>query len=477
MNPRVNFYVGAVLLAAAVLSFVNAPTDLATRGVHYLGWIVICAFSEWLWVSTLSGEGKITMADTAGLASVMLWGMAPAMVIAMTSTAIADSLLHRKPAIRVAFNVGQIAITTWATAATFTLLGGPAAGFVAEPPASATGINSLRLLLPVCGAFVAYLLANRIQVAGAVALANERSYLRVLHEDYFYGERLLQDLAAFLLSPLMVISYQSVGYPGVMLFFAPLWLLNESAKRYIALQQAQDQMIHTERMAAKGELAAGIGHELRNLLATINGRAQFVMSKIDKSDLDGARRDAQLILEQGQRMEQLSRNLMEFSSSEIKLERIDVNGLLQRTSEFVKSQKSKFENVEWEFDLASPSPELRADPGQLQQVLLNLFMNAADAMRDRVGANGSSRKLIVVSTRRDERTGDVRIVVQDTGSGIPDSNLTRIFEPHFTTKKDGNGFGLATCYRIISKHRGKITAESPPGQGARFTITLPVGWN
>jgi signal transduction histidine kinase len=157
------------------------------------------------------------------------------------------------------------------------------------------------------------------------------------------------------------------------------------------------------------------------------------------------------------------------------VERVDLNSLVQRSIEFVRTQ-NRFDGVEWDLRLAEQVPALRGDPGQLQQVLLNLFVNAADAMKDRP----SVRKVIGVTSSTDDRGRLVRIVVTDTGSGIAASNLTRIFEPHFTTKPEGHGFGLSTSYRIIMNHGGRIAAESPPGQGACFTITLPVngsgGW-
>jgi two-component system sensor histidine kinase HydH len=113
---------------------------------------------------------------------------------------------------------------------------------------------------------------------------------------------------------------------------------------------------------------------------------------------------------------------------------------------------------------------VRADPAQLQQVLLNLFVNAADAM----GENGNSHKRISVSSEVDERHRSVRMVVTDTGPGIPAKNLLKVFEPSFTTKKDGHGFGLSTSYRIVANHGGTIAAETVPGAGARFTIVLPI---
>jgi signal transduction histidine kinase len=150
---------------------------------------------------------------------------------------------------------------------------------------------------------------------------------------------------------------------------------------------------------------------------------------------------------------------------------------VNRSIEFVRAQ-NRYDAIEWELNLCEPAPELRADPGQLQQVLLNLFMNAADAMN----ADGNGRrKVIGVSSESDTRARELRLVVTDTGPGIPASNLARIFEPHFTTKPHGHGFGLSTSYRIITNHGGRVVAESPPGSGARFTVTLPQhgpgSWN
>jgi two-component system NtrC family sensor kinase len=122
-------------------------------------------------------------------------------------------------------------------------------------------------------------------------------------------------------------------------------------------------------------------------------------------------------------------------------------------------------------------PELRADPGQLQQVLLNLFINAADAMAEAE----MPRRVITVSQEYDERARHVNVRVADSGPGIPTSILSKVFEPHFTTKAEGHGFGLSTSYRIVTNHGGQISVDSGPGQGACFTVTLPLegpgGWN
>ena len=334
---------------------------------------------------------------------------------------------------------------------------------------------ALRLVPAILGLFAGFLLVNRALVAVAVAWSTDRPYLRVLREDWFYAERLLEDGAAFLLAPLMVISYRAIGYVGVALFYAPLFMIYESGRRYVELQKAQRQIVHTERLAAKGEMAAEIGHELRTQLAAISGHAQMLLKDAERKVYEHVERRGRIIIEQSRRMEVMAKGLMDFSRAELNVERVDLNALVQRSIEFVRTQ-NRFDGVEWDLRLAEQVPALRGDPGQLQQVLLNLFVNAADAMKDKP----SARKVIGVTSSVDDRGRLVRIVVTDTGSGIAASNLTRVFEPHFTTKPEGHGFGLSTSYRIITSHGGRITAESPPGQGACFTVTLPVngsgGW-
>jgi signal transduction histidine kinase len=234
-------------------------------------------------------------------------------------------------------------------------------------------------------------------------------------------------------------------------------------------------MIHSARMAAKGEMAAEIGHELRNQLVAISGRAQMLLKDAERKVYENSERHAQIILEQSRRMESLSKGLMEFSHAQLQVERVDLNALIQRSIELVRSQ-NRFDGVEWNVRLGIDLPELRADPGQLQQVLLNLLLNAADAMREK----GIGRKRLGVTSDWDEPARMVRLTVSDTGTGIAASNLARIFEPHFTTKPQGHGFGLSTSYRIIVNHGGRITVDSPVGEGATFTVTLPLhgpgGW-
>jgi signal transduction histidine kinase len=470
MSARLRLYLIATGLGAAAAMAFNIPADLPHMAIHYAVWAVLCVLSETMWLSTLSGAGTWSMSSTAILATVVLYGFGPSIWIAALSTPVAELVVQRKPWIRALFNSAQIAITLWAASGVFVLLGGPPHGLTAAAGLPSGVALALRLAPPVIALFAVFLLVNRTLTAVAVAWSSERRYWRVLREDWFYAERLLEDAAAFFLSPLMVISYQAIGYTGVALFYAPIRMIYESEKRYLALRRAQDQIIHSERLAAKGEMAAEIGHELRNQLAAISGRAQLILKEGGSAAPSGPQRHAEIILEQARRMERLSKGLMDFSQAELSIERVDVNALIQRTIEFVRTQ-NRFDGIEWEVRLAEHLPELRADPGQLQQVLLNLFLNAADAIVEK-GVVG--RRAISVSSEVDERARKARLTVRDTGTGIAASNLARIFEPHFTTKREGHGFGLSTSYRIITNHGGSIEVTSPPGQGAVFTVQLPI---
>jgi signal transduction histidine kinase len=469
VSTRLRVYVVVVAVAAAAALWLSPPGNLEQHWPHYLAWAVITVLSETMWLATISGGGTVSMASTANLTTVALWGQAPAMWIGAASTLFAVMFVQRKPPVRAIFNASQTTLTLWAAAWVFDKLGGTPTGLATGGLSGGNEWLALKLAPAFIGLFVVYLLVNRLLVGVAVAWSTDRPYFRTLREDWFYAERLLEDAAAFLLSPLMVISFGAIRYVGVVLFYVPLQMLHESGRRHIELRSAQQQLIHTERMAAKGEMAAEIGHELRNQLVAISGRAQMLMRDAEREKFDDVSRHAQIILEQSRRMEGLSKGLMEFSRAELSLEKLDVNAMIQKSVEFVRTQ-NRFDGVEWDLRLAHPSPTLAADPGQLQQVLLNLFLNAADAMNEK----GVGPKVIGISSSWDDRARLVRIVVTDTGTGIAASNLSRIFEPHFTTKPTGHGFGLSTSYRIVENHKGKIVAESPPGSGACFTITLPM---
>ena len=468
MRRRLKAYVAATVVAAIAVLALGWPHAFARDWGHYVAWVVICLVSETMWSNTISGGATWSLSATAGLSSAVLWGAGAGLWISAFSTLIADLFVLRKPLVRVMFNAAQIAVATAVGALIFQALGGRVALPVGAGGGMLDRAHATSLMLPFLGLVLGYFVVNRAMVALAVAWSAGRGFRQVLMEDWLYMARIEVDAASFLLTPLMVISFTTVGYPGVLLFYAPLFMLFQSDRRYIELKKAEEVNLRNARFAAKGELAAGIGHELNNQLVAISARAQMLLKDAEKQTFDNAPRHAQIIFDQSKRMGVLAKGLMDYTRSKVNVEPMDLNGMLTSTIDFVKSDK-RFRGVEWEVQLDPELPQIRADAGQIQGVFINLFVNAADAM----GAQ-ESRRSISVRTRLDPRTRSTEIEVQDTGPGIKREHLARMFEFMFTTKPDGHGFGLSTSHRTIENHGGRITVDCEPGQGARFHIALPL---
>ena len=471
MSRRLVLYVGSVVAVAIVL-LALFPLDWKTPLlIHFLGWVLITVVAESLWLPTITGEGTDSMASAANFATVVLWGVAPSLWIVALSTALSDLVIRRRPAIRVLFNSAAMVIVMAAAGTAFTLLGGPATGIapmldVGKPEVA----RMIGLLVPLLGLGVVYRALNIVLVSVAAGWGADRPVLRVAREDFLYAEQIISDLALLFISPLMVVSYAMLSYPGIILIYVPLLVIRDSHRRYVELKKAQDQLVHTERMAAKGEMAAEIGHEISNYLAAISARAQMLTMELGKAEPDKIARHARIIMEQASNMAILTKGLMDFSHKEMKVVRVDVNDLVRRTVDFVRPQ-NKFDQVDFALDLGEGLPAITADPGQLQQVFINLFQNAAEAMIEK----GTQEKRITVQTGWQEAGETVLLRVSDNGPGMSRAILEKVFEPTFTTKPTGHGFGLSTCYRIAAAHRGRIWAESEVGRGATFALVLPVG--
>ncbi|PYT09913.1 MAG: hypothetical protein DMF49_00710 [Acidobacteria bacterium] len=237
------------------------------------------------------------------------------------------------------------------------------------------------------------------------------------------------------------------------------------ASRTAELERAQETLVHSEKMSALGQLIAGVAHELNNPLTVVLGYVGLILEQTKDPDL---RRKLELMSGEAERSRKLVRNLLAFARKQ-KPERaeIQVNEVVATTVGLREYPSG--EDISLETDLEGDLPPILGDFHQLQQVLLNLLVNAEQAIKD-------SRKgrRIKVSTRL--REGKIQIAVEDDGPGIRAANRGRIFEPFFTTKEvgRGTGLGLSICYGIIAEHAGAIEVDSEEGRFTRFTITLPV---
>jgi PAS domain S-box-containing protein len=229
----------------------------------------------------------------------------------------------------------------------------------------------------------------------------------------------------------------------------------------------EQYLIMSEKMIAKGEMAASIGHELNNYLATISSNAQLLSINITNQQYEKIPPKVEAMVSNIDKMKRFTAGLMDFSNLETRKVICDIPRLVDDVVFFIKPQQ-KFKGIKIELDLAQDLPKAEIDVGQIHQVLLNLLMNAADSIRDSETPNGR----IVISCR--SKAECLEIMVSDNGPGINDDVLPRIFEPYITTKKTGHGLGLSTSYRIIGNHKGRLIGQNNPDGGAVFTIELPL---
>ena len=233
------------------------------------------------------------------------------------------------------------------------------------------------------------------------------------------------------------------------------------------IRHMEQHLVDSERLSRMGEMAGEIGHELNNYLMAIGGRAELIPIALDQGQYEKVRSSAGIIVEQVADMRKLTDGLLESARKETSPQDVDLNEIVTDTVEFVRPQ-NRFDDIQFDVHLTDGPLITFADPQQIRQVILNLLSNGSDSIRDKQSSGGT---LLVETFRNDSEVG---FRVGDDGLGIEESTRARIFEPHFTTKDTGHGFGLAVCHRVITNHRGRISVSSTPGQGAVFTIGLPL---
>jgi len=228
------------------------------------------------------------------------------------------------------------------------------------------------------------------------------------------------------------------------------------------------QLLQAEKMAALGTTISGVAHELNNPLATILTWSE----RLTERDLDAStRRGIETILREAERAARIVRNLLTFARKRHTTRTmVDINQVVRETLA-LRAYEQRVTNVSVIDALASGIPQVFADPHQIQQVLLNLVINAEQAM---LASNG--RGALMVRTWQDAEHDSIVLEVNDDGPGVPEDVRTKIFDPFFTTKEvgKGTGLGLTVAYAIVEEHGGRMWLVSEPGAGASFYVELPV---
>ncbi len=254
--------------------------------------------------------------------------------------------------------------------------------------------------------------------------------------------------------------------------------ITEQKRAEEALRRNEEHVRQMQKMEAVGRLAGGVAHDFNNLLTVITGRSQLLLRRLREAD--PVRRDLALIQKTAERATALTRQLLAFSRKQVLQPRVvSVEAVVSGLAPML--QRLLGEDIELDIAAPAAASPVKVDPGQLEQVIVNLAVNARDAM-----PRGGRLAIEIAAVELDERRAShlgaleagphVMLVVSDSGIGIDPDTLPRIFEPFFTTKGPGHGtgLGLATVYGIVQQHQGAIAVESVREQGTTFRVYLPM---
>jgi len=329
------------------------------------------------------------------------------------------------------------------------------------------GVSSsfyLILLLPVISGATAFGLLGTA-ITSLVACGVYLSFLFFLNANQFIPEDQQLELV------LRVIFLPVVGYLTYELARANLLeahkaqaAVEDLAQANRSLQEAEAQVRRTDRLAALGHLTAGLAHELRNPLGTMKTSAELLSRKVSGEN-EVAREMARYIAEEVDRTNSLITRFLDFARPQhLKLESTDLPSLLDAAiARFEKDQNGASSKITISRNYSPDVPSVMLDRELMERVIANLLLNAAQA--------SPAGSVVTVKTQAAENAAEIAVI--DRGSGIERKNLENIFNPFFTTKPDGVGFGLAIVQKIVGEHNGRILVESTPGEGSVFRLQFP----
>ncbi|HEX9652415.1 MAG TPA: ATP-binding protein [bacterium] len=234
------------------------------------------------------------------------------------------------------------------------------------------------------------------------------------------------------------------------------------------LADAQRQLIQSDKLASLGRLAAGVAHEINNPLTGVLTYSSFLLKRANgNADM---KNDLEVIVRETKRCREIVKGLLDFARQvPVQKTQVAIPAVIEHVLTIIDNQL-RLKKARVQKEIAANLPTIHADANQMEQVFMNLLVNAADAVENEGG------EIVVTAERRQADSKEfLEVKIHDNGCGIPREDLTKIFEPFYSTKgQKGTGLGLAVVWGIIEKHGGKITVDSETGKGTRFTVRLPI---
>lgn len=243
-------------------------------------------------------------------------------------------------------------------------------------------------------------------------------------------------------------------------------LYSDVNEAHLELKETHERLLQSEKLAALGEMAANVAHEIRNPLTSLGGFARRLQKRLEGHT---EKKYAEIMVKEVERLEKLLTDILILSrKSTAPFKKQDINKILDSTL-LQLGEDLKGKRIDLKKEFQEDLPKIDCDSQQLKQVFMNLLTNAVQAM-DNEGV-----LTVATYTIKEEKSGYVGVAVTDTGGGIPEKSLPNIFNPFFTTKDTGTGLGLSISHRIVSHHHGEIVVINRPGHGVTFIVKLPAG--
>lgn len=231
------------------------------------------------------------------------------------------------------------------------------------------------------------------------------------------------------------------------------------------IKDLNEEVARHKRLAALGKLSAGIAHEIRNPLSSIRGLAQFVYNSFSKND--ERKEDLSAIIQEVDRLNKLVVQVLDFAKlQKPNLTHFSLNDLIGKITELFKLE-TKDKQIKFSPELSPDISKIQADEDQVKQILMNVIINAIQAIPKKGEIKIKTEKTLLKGKPA------IKLIIEDSGIGIPEKDFTQIFDPFFSTKDEGSGLGLSIVYKLVEAHQGEIKVESKEGEGTKFVIFLP----